>query len=84
MSNNVRIYCRNSYGVVTDIDNLEEALDAFFSYEGYRISFETPNNYVHIWRDELPMASPNDLTFDPKTRTYEAKIAIFSPEHSVE
>ena len=72
---------RNQNGVITYFDKLEDAMNDFMGYDGYRISIKLDSSTIYIHRDELPMipkAKPGSLAYDnPSARnTYEAKVIV--------
>lgn len=70
----VAIYTRNVHGIISEYEDLEEALKDFVSYEGYRLSFTTDELSIHFHRDELPLIPMNE-EMESTYRTYEAKIS---------
>lgn len=72
---------RNQNGVITYFDKLEDAMNDFMGYDGYRISIKLDSSTIYIHRDELPVipkAKPGSLAYDnPSARNeYEAKLIV--------
>lgn len=71
---------RSQDGIVTEYDSLEDAIKAFASYEGYRLTLHLDDIELNIHRDELPLINKTSMAFaDSKTvnyNSYDAKVTI--------
>ncbi len=68
---------RNVKGVTRYVDTLEEALEQFASYDGYRLTLEAGGRTVVIRRGELGKAAPK-LASGKTTTVYKADITILN------
>lgn len=66
---------RNQEGTITFFETIEEAINDFCGYLGYRLSISFDNKTLHIHRDDLPKI-PKDLTFFNPSKHYEALIIL--------
>lgn len=77
----VVFHTRNQDSQVEEFMNLEEALESFLGYDGYRLSIDTDKYSVHIYRDELPMVKRDDngvfINSFGNDSIYESRILVF-------
>lgn len=73
-----QFYTRDQNGQISEFNCIEDALESFLSYDGYRLDILTKDVGIFIRRDELPNAD-DPKAFDAiKTRglQYDARIFI--------
>jgi hypothetical protein len=80
MSDNMEISCRNTDGVVYYFDSLEDALNNFISYDGYRLSLVSRDISFHVYREELP-SIPKNFDFDRQSKQYDSKVIVSTRVH---
>lgn len=73
---------RNQNGVINYYKTIEQAVEAFAGYDGYRLSIDVGSFIIHIHRDELPEipeAIPGSIGFDDPSaiNKYQGTISIY-------
>ena len=73
---------RDQNGVITYYKTIEEAVEAFAGYDGYRLSIDVGTFTILIHRDELPEipnALPGSISFDDPSalKKYQATVHIY-------
>lgn len=80
-----RFHTRNQHGQINYYETLDEAMEAFLAYDGYRLGFGVNGKMVWFFRDELPKdkkPKPGSLAYDNPSKSveYDSKIVVYRSE----